>query len=595
VIDTVRKAAGERGFHVLHRFATSNGFTAQASPVAIRTLLATPGVSIRLDRIFTQQLDVSVPLIDANDLWNRTVNGAPLRGDGEAVCIVDGGIDYNHTAFAGRIAATRCLLSATCPNPADESNASDDQASSHGTHMAGIVAGNGTYTGVAPGARLVVAKVCDVGGNCELSAMVAAIDWCVNVSDQYNISAISMSISDGGYYNTPGDCPYDDGLDGAINAAWLKGIVFAVAAGNGRSSRGIGYPSCNPNATSVSSSTKQDALGVERIGELLKVLAPTDVNTAARGGGYALSGGTSSATPHVAAVAALLAENERRNGRTLVPGLLDNVIIHNGVNVSNWTRVDALMAYLARGNESINVSARSITKLGVGTLRFNKTVDWSEFDKCAVVAHNYISINSATCPQFNTGATLTLTNLTFPGSTSGTPVIYADGKLCTDCVNQSWDSSAGTFVFNVSHFTGYSAGLLTNLTIWDQTDAMPYGSIPATAGGGIAFYANFTNASSLPANATNGACMIDFAAPSYDGYEAMTWDSGKALFTISHIFPTAGTFDWKVNCTGQGENLEANDTITINPPLPITPEFGTIALVAALVLVVGGIVSLRRR
>lgn len=587
--------ADNQGITILHRLATSNGFIAKASPAAIRALLATPGVSVRTDRIFEQQLDGSVPLINANDLWNRTVNNAPLRGDGTTLCVIDGGIDYAHPAFADRIAASRCLLPSGCPDPSDESNATDDQASGHGTHMAGILVGNGTYTGVAPGAKLLVAKVCDSAGSCYLSSMVAAMDWCANVSDDYNLSAISMSISDAGYYDSVGACPYDDGLDGAINAAWQKGVLVAIAAGNGRTSRGIGYPSCNPNATSVSSSTKQDALSTDRIGNLLKILAPTNVNCAAKGGGYSESSGTSAATPHVAGIAALLAENERMRGRTLTPGFLDTLLVRNGANVSNWTRVDALIAYLAReSNASVNTSTNTAQVAGAGSLKFQSATDWSEFDACVVMNNNLVSVNSAACPQFNKSASITFTSLSIPHHLSGPLAIFADGVFCRDCVAGDYNASAGTFSFNVSHFTSYTAGLITNLTIWDQADAMPYGGAAANAGESIGFYANFTNATSQPAATANGACQIDFANPTYDGYEAMTYDVVKKLFVASHSFADPGTINYKINCTGQGENLETSDSVIIGPAHKPVPEFGTWALMLALGLTIGGFVALRR-
>lgn len=146
--------------------------------------------------------------------------------------------------------------------------------------------------------------------------------------------------------------------------------------------------------------------------------------------------------------------------------------------------------------------------------------------------------------------------------------------------------------------TGVAEGTLTNLTVWDDAEVgMPYAGLSRVAGQMVVFYANFTNASQMPSNATSGACVIDFADPAYDGYAAMIWDAGLKLHTFTTSFASAGNYAWKVNCTGNGDNLEALDNIIIGSSTPSTdvPEFGTWALLVALGLVAGGIVSMRGR
>jgi hypothetical protein len=144
--------------------------------------------------------------------------------------------------------------------------------------------------------------------------------------------------------------------------------------------------------------------------------------------------------------------------------------------------------------------------------------------------------------------------------------------------------------------TGIGNGITDTVVIWDQTDAgMPYAGLVKYAGDTVTFYANFTNASGLPANATAGGCRIDIADPAYGGYQPMTWNAGLQLHTYTHAFGSAGSYDWKVRCTGD-EIVDANDTTTITsgPIASDVPEFGTLALLAALLVVASGVAALRR-
>jgi subtilisin family serine protease len=59
-----------------------------------------PGVkSIVKDRIMYNHLQDTIPLIGADETWALTVNGNHINGSGQAVCIIDTGIYFNHSAF----------------------------------------------------------------------------------------------------------------------------------------------------------------------------------------------------------------------------------------------------------------------------------------------------------------------------------------------------------------------------------------------------------------------------------------------------------------------------------------------------------------
>jgi hypothetical protein len=141
--------------------------------------------------------------------------------------------------------------------------------------------------------------------------------------------------------------------------------------------------------------------------------------------------------------------------------------------------------------------------------------------------------------------------------------------------------------------TGVGSGLITQLTIWDETDVgKMYGGQARNIGDAVAFFANFTNSTGLPANTDDGACQIEFPP---DGFVPMTFNATDGLYKYSRTFGTSGTFGWTVNCTGSGDTIEATDTVFISPPFVAVPEFGSFALVLALGLVFAGVMSQRSR
>jgi serine protease AprX len=103
----------------------------------------------------------------------------------------------------------------------------DDNA--HGTHVAGIAAGNGyssggRFKGIAPEVNIIAVKVLDETGKGSTIDVLAGIEWVIQNMDEYNIRVANLSIgvkADSG-----------DPLVKAVEAAWDAGIVMCAAAGN---------------------------------------------------------------------------------------------------------------------------------------------------------------------------------------------------------------------------------------------------------------------------------------------------------------------------------------------------------------------------
>jgi serine protease AprX len=102
----------------------------------------------------------------------------------------------------------------------------------HGTHVAGIVAGNGfdshgARTGIAPAARVIALKVLDASGRGRISDVIAAIEYAVQQRDALNIRVINLSVASGIY-----ESYLVDPLTLAAQRAVAAGIVVVAAAGN---------------------------------------------------------------------------------------------------------------------------------------------------------------------------------------------------------------------------------------------------------------------------------------------------------------------------------------------------------------------------
>ncbi|MFM8536072.1 MAG: S8 family peptidase, partial [Acidimicrobiia bacterium] len=102
----------------------------------------------------------------------------------------------------------------------------------HGTHVAGIIAGNGydsdgARLSIAPKANIIALKALDFEGKGKISDIIAALDWAVTNKTAYNIRVINMSLGAGVFesYNT-------DPLTLAAKRAVDAGIVVVAAAGN---------------------------------------------------------------------------------------------------------------------------------------------------------------------------------------------------------------------------------------------------------------------------------------------------------------------------------------------------------------------------
>lgn len=233
--------------------------------------------------------------IGAPAFWStHALGGFPATG-GVPVGIVDTGIDAGHEDLAGRVGA----CGSAAQGLVTEGDCTDVEG--HGTHVAGTIgaiAGNGRgIAGVAFHAPLIVCRALGADG----SGTVADIAACMRWTRDKGAKVISMSL--GG--------PPSETLAAAAKTAYARGgragsLIVAAAGNDGDAT--ISYPAGLPQVVSVAAVGPSDGVAPfsNENADVELAAAGVDVLSTKRGGGYLRKSGTSMATPHVSAAAALL-------------------------------------------------------------------------------------------------------------------------------------------------------------------------------------------------------------------------------------------------------------------------------------------------
>jgi serine protease AprX len=347
------KRRGARLHTALHMISGA-AFTIPVS--ALPALEGDPEIeSVTIDHPIAVMDDLTNSATGVSSAWNAGFTGA-----GIGVAVIDSGINDAHpdlwdsTHTTSRVLYHQDFTGTATRN----SNGAQYDLYGHGTHVAGIIAGNGYlsgghYSGVAPEANLIDLRALDANGAGTDSTVIAAIQQAIALKNAYNIRIINLSLGRG----IPASYTQDP-LCQAVEAAWNNGIVVVVAAGNlGRlsvnGSSGFGTitapgndpyvitvgatksnGSATPQAETKASYSSKGPTTYDHVlkpdlmapgnaivslaapGATLETSYPKDVVTGTDGkADYFTLSGTSMATPAVAGAAALMLEEQN----TLTP------------------------------------------------------------------------------------------------------------------------------------------------------------------------------------------------------------------------------------------------------------------------------------
>jgi serine protease AprX len=171
-------------------------------------------------------------------------------GKGIGVAVIDTGIRGDLPDFrASETDHTSRVVASAVVNPAaDDAN----DTFGHGTHIAGLIAGNGTnrdagdplkgrYAGVAPDAHLIAIKADDGHGAATVADVIDGLQFAVDFRRDYNIRVVNLSLR-----STSSESYKTDPLAAAAEQAVFAGLVVVAAAGNdGQQTGAVDYAPAN--------------------------------------------------------------------------------------------------------------------------------------------------------------------------------------------------------------------------------------------------------------------------------------------------------------------------------------------------------------
>jgi len=341
------------------------------------------------DVLARPSLAQSGPLIEAPALWARGGRGA-----GQAVAILDTGVDAAHPFLGGRVADEACFSTTSaasgarsvCPNGqsaqtgAGAARPCTAAGCEHGTHVAGIAAGRSdAFSGIAPDADIIAVQVfslfsdsgavrpCRDSGQSSpciasfASDQIRGLAHVLAVSSQRPVAAANMSLG-GGRATTACDTDLAKPIIDDLRAA---GVATVIAAGNDGFADAVSRPGCISTAVTVGATTKQDGIAsFSNRGPQVDVLAPgANINSSIPGQRFAVFSGTSMAAPHTAGAFAALRSLHTEASVADIEAALRG----SGVQVQGRPRIALL-----RAEEALQ---RSLTGADIGVTAMAANVD----------------------------------------------------------------------------------------------------------------------------------------------------------------------------------------------------------------------------
>ncbi|HEV8572519.1 MAG TPA: S8 family peptidase [Actinomycetota bacterium] len=255
IVGETRPASGDAeelidqlGGSVTHELPIVGGFSARLPTRSLRGLLSSPAVAhvwgdgrVRMSILDLDLLD-GMDSVAANKVWRQSIRlPSSYTGAGVGVAVLDTGL--TRVADLGNRVSVRVDFT---------SDHDGYDRFGHGTHMAGLIAGDGalsggTWAGAARKASLISVKVAGTDGSTDVSVVIAAMQWIVTHRAAYNIRILNLS------FGTDAIQTYLlDPLDYAVEQVWRSGITVIVAAGNRGSLPGtINKPGDDPFVITV--------------------------------------------------------------------------------------------------------------------------------------------------------------------------------------------------------------------------------------------------------------------------------------------------------------------------------------------------------
>jgi serine protease AprX len=385
--ETTRSFVGAAGGHASEPIGLINGFSARLDARDAQRLAMQPGVAAVSLNGATKPQGAGLKPNELATSFNQSVNSPKVwnhaTGKGVGVAVIDTGVAGGLADFRNADGSGSRVVASAVTHP-DATTAED--AYGHGTHVAGLIAGDssrraagdplrGRYAGTAPGADLISIKASDDHGDATVLDVIYGIEFAVEHKDQFNIRVLNLSLE-----STVAESYRTDPLAAAVEAAWFQGIVVVAAAGNrGTDTDAVDYaPGNDPYVISVgavddqgtkqvkddlrtdwsSRGTTQDGYAKPELyapgARIVSNLAPDSdfasmcPDCVSGDGQYIRAGGTSMSAPVVAGVVATLLEEHP----SWTPDQVKGALVNNLRELpAGGDELDALSAFNASKRE----------------------------------------------------------------------------------------------------------------------------------------------------------------------------------------------------------------------------------------------------
>ncbi|MBI2653896.1 S8 family serine peptidase [Candidatus Woesearchaeota archaeon] len=487
-------------------------------------------------------LEQSVPAVNAPAAWNIGYTGAGVK-----VAVLDTGIDYGNSAFQNRVVLSQAFTG--------ENHTIDLHG--HGTHVAGIIGGNGTLKGVAPDALLLNAKVLNDYGSGTSSSIIAGIEWAV----QNGARVISISF---GKSDSSQDIPLFESLQYAID----NGAVVVAASGNCGS-----CGSCNGFFGVTTPGNFEPAITVGAVDDLKQiacfssgqdfgsyvkpdVVAPgVNINSYYINSQLKALSGTSMSTPHVSGAVALLLQKNSSLNNSEAKKLLESSAVDLGaggkdisygsgfIDISKLVLGNAANQTLVVNNTNITNPIIQNTTNGL-IVDFRKTIDVNDTNPISLSSEQYLA------------------NISLTIAKDGIPSVQEYSEMHYFEYNFTKSSEIGNYNMKFNLCGDNCTSLNYSFDVVDKNDGIQIVSIQPIKESDIAFIKSVSNTFSIDAANESGALE-------YSSAEASNTCTGAGLLNLNTLYyayiQSAGDVDWfyfNVPGAGTGEFTTTLDVPT---------------------------------